>query len=49
LTVQQVGLPDNTINTPSDDGTSDLHHTCLVAQSEHPVAKLELTTTVKSH
>ena len=42
----QVKLPDNTINTVSDDGKPDVLHTCLVVQSTDAQALLHLTSEV---
>ncbi len=49
LAVAQIRLPDNTVNRVSDDGQPDPMHTCLVVQSEAPVASFELTTQAGPH
>jgi hypothetical protein len=47
--VTQIKLPDNTINTVSEDGTPDAPHTCVVVQSDRPATKFDLSTEVSGH
>ena len=46
LQVAAVKLPDNTINTVSDDGTPDIPHTCIVVQSAQPTSQFDVSTEV---
>ena len=47
LNVSQIKMPDNTVNSVSEDHEADLRHTCIVVQSAAPVAALQLVTQVK--
>lgn len=45
IVVSQTKLPDNTINSVSDDDKPDAMHTCLVVQSTEPATVFDLSTT----
>ena len=48
VAVTQVKLPDNTVNTLSENGAPDLLHTCIVVQSKGPQQLFELSTQVEA-
>ncbi len=47
LRVDQVRMPDNTVNSVSDDAIPDPLHTCLVVTTASPAEALDLETEVK--
>jgi len=48
LTVTQLKMPDNTVNTVSDDDVPDPLHTCLIVRSVEAVQGIEIATEVST-
>lgn len=47
ISVSQVKLPDNTVNTVSEDYLNDGRHTCIVVMSTRKVSSIEIKTKIR--